>query len=77
MPWAPCRRWRRTHPLSTRGPVLRRKNISEEAACKIAPATIEACKNSPFDISVVVVDRNGLVRLSARANAAWPPFPQR
>jgi len=48
------------------------KNISAQAAFKIAQAAIEACKRNGYDISVVVVDRNGLVRLAVRADAASP-----
>jgi uncharacterized protein GlcG (DUF336 family) len=48
------------------------RNISVEAAFKISQAAIAACKANGFDISVVIVDRNGLVRLAVRADSASP-----
>ncbi len=52
--------------------IVMERNISVEAAFKVAHAAIAACKANGFDISVVVVDRNGLVRLSVRADSASP-----
>ncbi len=48
------------------------KNISAQASFKIAQAAIETCKKNGYDISVVVVDRDGLVRLAVRADNASP-----
>ena len=52
--------------------IVTERNISVEAAFKIAHASIEACKKNGWDISVVVVDRNGVVRLAVRADTASP-----
>ena len=52
--------------------IFTERNISVEAAFKIAQASIAACKKNGYDISVVIVDRNGLVRLAVRADAASP-----
>jgi len=48
------------------------KNISAQAGFKIAQAAIEACKKNGYEISVVVVDRDGLIRLAVRADNASP-----
>jgi uncharacterized protein GlcG (DUF336 family) len=52
--------------------VFTERNISVEAGFRIAQAAIAACKANGFDISVVVVDRNGLVRIAVRADSASP-----
>ena len=52
--------------------IFTERNISVEAAFKISQAAIAACKANGYDISVVVVDRNGLVRLAVRADSASP-----
>ena len=52
--------------------IVTERNISVEAAFKVAHAAIDACKKNGYDISVVVVDRNGLVRLAVRADTASP-----
>lgn len=52
--------------------VFSERNISVEAGFKIAQAAIAACKKDGYDISVVIVDRNGAVRLAVRADTASP-----
>ncbi len=52
--------------------VVNERNISVEAAFKVAHAAIDACKKTGYDISVVVVDRNGVVRIAVRADTASP-----
>jgi uncharacterized protein GlcG (DUF336 family) len=52
--------------------VFTEKNITAQASFKIAQAAIDACKKNNFDISVVVVDRNGMIRLAVRADTASP-----
>ncbi len=52
--------------------IFTERNISVEAAFRISQAAIAACKANGYDISVVVVDRNGLVRLAVRADSASP-----
>lgn len=52
--------------------IVTERNISVEAAFKVAHATIDACKKQGYDISVVVVDRNGIVRIAVRADTASP-----
>ena len=52
--------------------IVTERNISVEAAFRIAHGAIDACKKNGWDISVVVVDRNGVVRLAVRADTASP-----
>ena len=60
-----------TTPVSAQA-VITERNISADAAFRIAQASIAACKKTGYDISVVVVDRNGIVRLAVRADTASP-----
>ncbi len=48
------------------------RNISVAGAFKIAQAAIETCKKNGYDISVVIVDSNGMIRLAVRADTASP-----
>ncbi len=52
--------------------IFSERNISAQAAFVVAQAAIAACKKDGYDISVVVVDRNGQVRLAVRADTASP-----
>lgn len=52
--------------------ILTERNISLQLARTIADAAIEACKKDNFDISVVVLDRTGAVRIAMRADSAAP-----
>jgi uncharacterized protein GlcG (DUF336 family) len=53
--------------------VLTERNISMEMAMKAFEGAVEECKKTGSnDITVVVVDRAGLVALEARANNASP-----
>ena len=52
--------------------VLTKKDISAEAAFRLAQAAIAACKAQTFDVSVVILDREGNVRLGVRADTAAP-----
>ena len=46
------------------------KNIGLELASDIASAAVEACRKEGYQVSVVVVDRNGLVRVAMRDDLA-------
>lgn len=50
--------------------VLTEKNVSLQLAKTIADGAIAACKRDGFDVSAVVVDRHGIVRLMYRNDAA-------
>lgn len=52
--------------------IVAQKDISAQAALKIAQAAIEACRKNNFDISVVVVDRVGQIKVAVRADTASP-----
>ena len=52
--------------------IVTERNISVEAAFKVVHGAIDACKKNGWDISVVVVDRNGVVRIAVRADSASP-----
>lgn len=52
--------------------VLVERDISAQAAFRMAQAAMAACKANQFDVSVVVLDRVGNVRLGVRADAARP-----
>ena len=58
--------------LASAQTVLTQKNISAEAAFRVAQAAITACKAQAFDVSVVILDREGNVRLGVRADSAAP-----
>jgi uncharacterized protein GlcG (DUF336 family) len=58
------------YPAETQ--VLTERNVSLGMARTIADAAIAACKAGGFDISVVVVDRSGAVRLMMRSDSASP-----
>jgi uncharacterized protein GlcG (DUF336 family) len=58
--------------LASAQTVLTKKDISAEAAFRVAQAAIAACKAQKFDVSVVILDREGNVRLGVRADTASP-----
>ena len=58
--------------LASAQTVLTEKNISAEAAFRVAQAAIATCKAQKYDISVVILDREGNIRLSVRADTAYP-----
>lgn len=58
--------------LASAQTVLTRKDISAGAAFRVAQAAIAACKAQNFDVSIVILDREGNVRLSVRADTASP-----
>ena len=52
--------------------VLSERNVSLKLARMIADGAIEQCANNGYDISVVVVDRIGQVRVMMRGDKAAP-----
>ena len=52
--------------------VLTERNISLQLARVIADGAMDACKADKYDISVVILDRTGTVRLAMRADSASP-----
>ena len=50
--------------------VLTVKNVGMELARDIATASIEVCRKQGYQVSAVVVDRNGLLRVAMRDNLA-------
>ena len=58
--------------LPAQGQVLTEKNVSTQLALTMANAAIAACKGDGYDVSVVVVDRAGDVKLLMRADTANP-----
>ncbi len=52
--------------------ILIERNISLQLARVIADGAIDACKKDKYDISVVILDRTGAVRLAMRADSAAP-----
>jgi uncharacterized protein GlcG (DUF336 family) len=58
--------------LASAQTVLTHRDISAEAAFRVAQAAIAACKAQAFDVSVVILDREGNVRLGVRADSAAP-----
>ena len=52
--------------------VLSERNVSLKLARMIADGVLEHCAKDNYDVSVVVVDRTGAVRLSMRSDKAAP-----
>lgn len=61
-----------TSPAQAQQLVLTERNISLQLARMIADGVIEHCQKDGYDISVVVVDRLGQVRVSMRGDKAAP-----
>jgi uncharacterized protein GlcG (DUF336 family) len=59
-------------PVRSQAQVLTQRNVSTQLALAMANAAIAACKADGFDVSVVVVDRAGDVKLLMRADTANP-----
>jgi len=59
-------------PERSEGQVLTERNVSTQLALTMANAAIAACKGDGYDVSVVVVDRAGEVKLLMRADTANP-----
>lgn len=57
-------------PVSRADDVISTKNIGLELAHDIAMATVLACRKQGYQVSAVVVDRNGLVRAALRDDLA-------
>jgi uncharacterized protein GlcG (DUF336 family) len=59
-------------PVSSQAQVLTERNVSTQLALTMANAALAACKGDGYDVSVVVVDRAGEVKLLMRADTANP-----
>jgi len=59
-------------PAWSHAQVLTERNVSTQLALAMANAAIAACKADGYDVSVVVVDRAGEVKLLMRADTANP-----
>ena len=59
-------------PGRSQAQVLTQRNVSTQLALAMANAAIAACKADGYDVSVVVVDRAGEVKLLMRADTANP-----
>ena len=59
-------------PAGGQAQVLTQRNVSTQLALAMANAAIAACKADGYDVSVVVVDRAGDVKLMMRADTANP-----
>ena len=59
-------------PVAGYGQILTERNISTQLAMAMANAAIAACKNDGYDVSVVVVDRAGDLKVVIRADTANP-----
>ena len=59
-------------PVGSQAQVLSERNVSTQLALTMANAAIAACKADGYDVSVVVVDRSGEVKLLMRADTANP-----
>jgi len=55
---------------ATAGDVLTQKNISLDLAADIARETVQVCRKQGYQVSAVVVDRNGLMRVALRDDLA-------
>jgi uncharacterized protein GlcG (DUF336 family) len=59
-------------PLAGQGQVLMERNISLQLALSVAQAAMNACKADGYDVTVVVVDRAGDLKVLLRADTANP-----
>jgi uncharacterized protein GlcG (DUF336 family) len=57
-------------PATAGAQVLNERNVSLEMARTMADAAIAACKQDGYDVTAVIVDRAGVMRVLMRSNAA-------